>query len=563
MTKVWVVGTKFLHERKVSESVLNCAFITTEDIAIKQGHIFDWFMEMLMLGVGVGSDTKGKGALMINAPHESNTNTYIIPDTREGWAKSVGLLFDSYVSIDNRTLLFDYSQIRPKGEKIKGFGGIASGPEPLIKLHEQIRTFLNKNIGSPITSRTIVDIFNAIGACVISGNVRRSAEIIIGDPDDEEFINLKNYELNPDRAEFGWTSNNSLFTKLGTDYSRYTQRILDNGEPGFVWMENAQKYGRMGELMADNGIGVNPCAEQILANKEMCLLAEIYMNNHTDLYDYLRTIKFAYLYAKTISLTYEWISDPESRQIMTQNRRIGLSNTGVAQFMAQNGVDELTQWLDTGYRYTKHYDQHYSKWLGINESIRVTTSKPSGSVSLLAGSTPGIHHPHSEYYIRRVRLQNETPLLKVLQNAGFYTEPDVYSANTSVVEFPIHAGDNIRSEREISIWEQLEINALVQKYWSDNAVSVTIKIDPKKTDSKEIAHALDYYQYRLKSVSMLPETEGGAYAQMPYEAITKEKYESVLSNINFYPLVNLSEAMTPGSKMYDLYCDGQACEIKQ
>lgn len=385
---------------------------------------------------------------------------------------------------------------------------------------------------------------------------------MIGDPSDEEFANLKNYQENPERAEWGWTSNNSLFAELGMDYSKFAQRILDNGEPGFVWMENAQKYGRMDELKPDNGVGVNPCAEQILANKELCLLTEIYINNHTDLYDYLRTIKFAYLYAKTISLTYEWITDPESRKIMTQNRRIGLSNTGVAQFLAKYGIHKLIEWLDTGYKYTQHYDEHYSGWLAVNQSIRTTTSKPSGSVSLLSGSTPGIHHPHSEYYIRRVRLQNDSPLLRVLQNAGFYTEADAYSANTSVIEFPVHAGDNIRAEGDLTIWEQLEINALVQKYWSDNSVSVTIKVNPNKTDAKEIAKALEYYQYRLKSVSMLPEVDGGAYAQMPYETISKERYEEMLAKIDFYPLTNLAEAMTPGSKMYDMYCDGSACEIK-
>lgn len=168
---LWLVGTPFLHERKVSEATLNCAFISTQDIATKQGHTFEWFMEMLMLGVGVGADTKGSGTVMVNAPDPNRTHTYIIEDSREGWSKSVGYLFDSYVSHDNRTMIFDYSVIRPKGERIKGFGGVASGPEPLIKLHEQMRVFLNNNNGKPLTSRTIVDIFNAIGACVISGNV--------------------------------------------------------------------------------------------------------------------------------------------------------------------------------------------------------------------------------------------------------------------------------------------------------------------------------------------------------------------------------------------------------
>lgn len=558
---LWMIGTPFIHERKISEAALNCAFITTEDIEYAGGEIFEWFMEMLMLGVGVGADVKGAGKIDVRNPSDDQVIVHVVDDSREGWAASVRELVDSYLVRGYGKVNFDYSEVRKKGEKIRGFGGVASGPAPLIQLHDRVRSYLDSNIGQGITSRTIADIFNAIGACVVAGNIRRSAEILLGEPGDSDFAGLKDYENNPERADIGWTSNNSLFAKVGMDYSEFTQKIMSNGEPGFVWMENARKYGRMGELQEDNGVGVNPCSEQILASKEMCLLTEIYMNRHEDLYDFLRTIKFAYLYAKTISLTYEWIRDKESRDIMTKNRRIGLSVTGVAQFIASDGIDSLVEWLDTGYEYAKHYDTRYSKWLKVNKSIRVTTVKPSGSVSLLSGSTPGVHHPQSEYYIRRVRLQDGSDILKVLQNAGFYTEPDSYSENTWVVEFPVHVGEGVVSEKDLSIWEQLEINALMQKHWSDNSVSVTIKVDPKKTTARELESALNLYQYRLKSVSMLPDVEEGAYAQMPYEEITKEKYQEMIEKIDMLPLTNLGEAMSPGSKMYDLYCDGQACVI--
>lgn len=573
---MWLVGTPFIHERRVSEALNNCGFITTEDIAERRGRIFEWFMEMLMLGVGVGSDVKGAGKVFVGTPEDfGEIDPYVIPDTREGWAKSVKILFNSYIynTKDGYQLLndgfntsikvyFDYSQLRPKGAPIKGFGGTSSGPEPLIKLHERITEYMDKNCGEYLTGRTIVDIFNAIGACVIAGNVRRSAEIMFADFGDEEFLNLKNYEINPERAEVAWASNNSFIAPIGSDYNTIVERIYSNGEPGLYWLSNAQKYGRMGEEMQDNAIGGNPCLEQPLANKELCNLVEVYMNRHDDLYDYLRTLKFAYLYGKTMTLTYEWISDKDTRDIMKQNRRIGLSNTGVAQFLAKTNINALITWLDNGYKYVRHYDKRYSMWFDINESIRVTTVKPSGSVSLLGGATPGVHHPISPYYIRRIRLQEGTDLVNVLQNAGFNVEKDAYSDNTVCVEFPIYVGEDVKKEKDLSIWEQFELTAMMQKYWSDNAVSVTIKIDPNNTKKSDIVSALNYYQYRLKGVSLLPEPESGAYVQMPYQSITKELYDEMVSAIDFAPLQNLGRTLNKNDKLYEVYCTTEACEYR-
>lgn len=573
---LWLLGTEFIHERKVSEALQNCAFISTQNIAEDRAEIFRWFMEMLMLGVGVGSDVRGAGKVFVGEPEDfGNMNPIVIPDTREGWAESVKILINSYLygskneytsavrGIMNSTkVYFDYSLIRAKGAPIKGFGGTSSGPEPLIKLHERVREYMDKNCGEYITTRTIVDICNAIGGCVVAGNVRRSAEIMFADINNAEFRDLKNYEKNPERAEIGWASNNSVFAKVGDDYSAVAHTILNNGEPGLYWLENAQTNGRMGHPMPDNAIGGNPCLEQPLAHKELCNLVEVYMNNHDDLYDYLRTLKFAYLYGKSMTLTYEWIKDDDTREIMKQNRRIGLSNTGIAQFLAKNGMATLVKFLNTGYDNVRHYDKRYSLWLGINESIRVTTVKPSGSVSLLAGATPGLHHPHSEYYIRRIRLQENTDLVKILQNAGFTVEKDAYSDNTMCAEFPVHAGNHIRNEKDLGLWQQFEIAAALQTYWSDNAVSVTIKIDPASTKAQDIVDVLDHYQHRLKGVSLLPEPDGGAYVQMPYEAISQEVYEKMLSAINLEPLQHLGKALNKNDKLYEIYCSNDSCEIR-
>ena len=176
-------------------------------------------MDASMLGVGVGFDTKGAGEIVVKGvDKDRQPQTFQIPDTREGWVESVKLLLESYFH-GQAPVEFDYSVVRPAGVPIKGFGGVSSGPEPLQEVHESITEVLEKNSGEPITITTIVDIMNLIGKCVVAGNVRRTAEIVFGEPDNEEYLDLKNYKVNPHRDQYGWTSNNSVFAELGMDYT--------------------------------------------------------------------------------------------------------------------------------------------------------------------------------------------------------------------------------------------------------------------------------------------------------------------------------------------------------
>ena len=190
---LFMMGTPFVHERKVSESLLSCAFVSTKNIAIERGNIFSWITNMLMLGVGVAYNTFGAGTLTPQEPLPFQ-NIYKIPDSREGWSESIKLLFNSYFD-QNAKVDFDYKKIRPKGEPIKGFGGIASGPEPLIQCHSRIREYMNKNIGKSLTSRTIIDIANAIGACVIAGNVRRCLPYYANVQTTNGFKKIENIEI--------------------------------------------------------------------------------------------------------------------------------------------------------------------------------------------------------------------------------------------------------------------------------------------------------------------------------------------------------------------------------
>ena len=282
-------------------------------------------------------------------------------------------------------------------------------------------------------------------------------------------------------------------------------------------------------------------------------LVESFPDRHDNLEDYKRTLKFAYLYAKTVTLgNTHW---PETNRVMLRNRRIGCSVSGVAQFLAKNGIEQLRVWLEDGYKTIQEYDENYSNWLCIPRSIKTTSVKPSGSVSLLAGATPGMHFPESRFYIRRVRMSKNSTLIEPLRKAGYVIEPASGEEEQSVaVEIPVDVGDGVRVLKEVSMWEQLALAAFLQKYWSDNQVSSTITFDPA-TEGPQIEYALNFYQYQLKGISFLPRKEYGAYKQMPYEAITEEQFKlksKDLKKVNFKKVTNEKANV-------EVFCDGDTC----
>jgi len=556
---LWAMGTALTEEKGLYATLNNCAFVSTDTLKDDIAKPFTFLMDASMLGVGVGFDVKGAGLITVKGPNKNRAiETYIIPDTREGWIESVKLLIESYF-LGTQALEFDYHQIRPEGLPIKGFGGITSGPEPLKESHELIKKILEREVNSPISATAIVDIMNILGKCVVSGNVRRTAEIVFGDPDDDEYLDLKNYEVNPERESYGWTSNNSIYAQLGMDYGPICERTKSNGEPGFAWLENMKHYGRMCDPRNGHDIraaGGNPCLEQTLESYELCCLVETFPNNHDNLDDYLKTLKYAYLYAKTVTLgKTHW---PETNRVMLRNRRIGCSVSGIAQFISSGGLDKLKDWLNEGYEAIKNYDTLYSEWFAVPKSIKTTSVKPSGTVSLLAGATPGVHHPESRFYIRRLRLSNHSPLLEPLEKAGYKIEPAFGSEKTTIViEVPVDAGAGIRTAKELTVWEQLSLAAFMQRYWADNQVSCTVTFNPE-TESDELQYALDYFQYQLKGISFLPRSKAGAYRQMPYEEITEEQYNKMtnkLQKLNFRK-VEGNEAIV------DKFCNTDRCEIQ-
>lgn len=599
---LWAMGTPITEKIRAFAALNNCAFVSTIDCGVEGHEIERSFyvgMEMLMFGIGVGFDTRGAANnVKVYAPipgcDDVNStklvddgSIFVVPDSREGWVESVRLQLHSYFTPNQREVSFDYSLVRPAGQPLRTFGGTSGGPKPLQDLHVALKKTLDARVGNCLTVTDIADIFNHIGMCVVAGNIRRSAEIAFGLNHDEEFMNLKNYDLNPQRAMYGGASNNTILCEQGDDYTRAAELVRKNGEPGVCWLGNMRNYSRMGRApdMSDlRAMGGNPCLEQTLEPYEVCCLVETFPHHHLadgmsleeSKADYLRTLKFAYLYAKTVTLgKTKWV---ETNRVMMRNRRIGCSVTGIAQFIARTNEnwDVLRKWLDQGYDRVQYYDEVYSKWLCIPRSIKTTSVKPSGTVSLVAGCTPGIHYPEARFYLRRKTFAKNDPrdaaIVELLRENGYIVEQSVYSESAWSVAVPIDAGAGVRPQAEVSMWEQLSLAAFMQKHWSDNQVSATISFDEQ--EGKDIGRALQVFQSQLKGVSFLSK-DTGAYEQKPYTAITEERYNELMSQckpitsamlydlVDKIDLANIEAGVKPVQPAPERFCDGDRCVLVQ
>jgi hypothetical protein len=565
---LWVMGTPLVNEYRNSAALQNCAFVSTLEMTKNNpGKPFGFLMEASMLGVGVGFDNRGaEKSFTIYAPGEEVVHQ--VQDSREGWVESVVLLINSYLKQNQLKYKFDYSLVRPAGTPIKTFGGTAAGHASLERLHNYITNMFANRAGELLTRKDIADIGNLIGVCVVSGNVRRSAELLIGSIDDQEFLDLKNAEVFPERNSYdakspgwAWMSNNSVAVSVGADLDKIVPGIALNGEPGVLWMDVSKKYGRLADPENNKDwriSGYNPCAEQSLESYECCTLVETYLNRHDSLEDYKRTLKFAYLYAKTVTLLpTHW---EETNAIMQRNRRIGTSMSGVANFADIHGLPILREWMDSGYQVIKEYDNSYSEWLGVRESIKTTTVKPSGTVSILAGESPGVHWtPGGTFFLRAIRFANSDPMLPLFVMANYKVEPASESPDaTSVVFFPVKSLAR-RAEKDVTIFEKMALAATAQRYWSDNSVSVTVSFDPE-TEAKHVGTVLHMYDGQLKTVSFLP-SGNFVYPQMPYTQITEEEYEEATKKLFPIDFAGVYAGMAADA-IGEAYCTTDACEIK-
>ena len=985
----------------LSDNILtgNCAVVSTKDINFDFAGPFVWLMDMSMLGVGCSFTTEGSGKVEIKEPKISENFTFTVHDSKEGWCELIEMVLQSYVGKNVLPSKIDYSKIRPKGAPVKTFGGVCPGYEPLELCVKDLKEVLDNRIGEYITTTDIVDIMNICGKCVVSGGIRRTAELSLSDHSDTDYIEMKNPEKHHDKLmRWRWASNNSVIANVGMDYDKLIEHTKINGEPGYVYLDNMRKYGRMkdglqyndmdavacnpcltgdtlitvadgrnhvrideiedgtlvyciddndnlavrpirhpritgynkpiykmvlddgmeikctdnhkfrttdneykelkylrpgdslsvlhkyiptketksrsdqynsvsykdpiyyehklvaeylygekfssskihihhkdgnklnnnlnnivikdsfehlsehssgennsnfsnisneklidegkklcktlgrrfsnrewmnfaeknnypisfssyrentlgnistfskycakevgidlpdvdirilnkykkaiddgydafidesytkqsklrvskncetcgnkfhveyrrreqsycshkcnknpivnyekminGQKLANknrkeklkkeqakvytqllyekkNGIiykkdwqekckelGISPeisrksspftswndlkeysnkfnhricsiefigyenvwngtvddyhnfflggrksitkygrekvcycnsaqCGEQALEDRELCTLCETFPTSHDNKEDFMHTLKYAYLYAKTVTLVPT--HNERTNQVMLRNRRIGLSLSGIVDTFVKFGRRNFLNWCDEGYGYIKELDNKYSRWLCIPSSIKVTTTKPSGTISLLPGVSPGIHYPHSEYYLRRIRVPETSPLVQRLRDANIPNEPTKYNDNNIVFSFPCKTENYKKGKSEVTMWEQMENAAALQYYWSDNNISQTVTVKPDELD--QIKDVLELYETRIKTVSFLP-LSNHQYVQAPYEEITEEEYNEMKSKMKEIDLSDIkieepSEVNTSG-------CTNDTCEI--
>lgn len=556
---LWQLGTKTV-DRLGLPSLQNCAFVVV-DQAIRP---FTWTFEMLMLGSGVGFNIQREHVYQIPKVlkkvkierKDVNDADFIVPDSREGWVELLRRVLEASFTT-GKGFSFATHLIRSKGSPIKGFGGVASGPEDLVWGMNQINEVLNSRAGKRLRPIDCLDIMNIIGRIVVAGNVRRSAQIALGDYDDFEFLRAKRWDLGG-IPNWRAMSNNSV---ICDDTSKLPEEFWEgykgNGEPyGLINLEAARRMGRTGELEYPDPdvMGFNPCAEQSLANYETCCLAEIYLPNIESLGELLEVTRLLYRINKH-SLAIKCVV-PETEDIVHQNMRMGIGITGYLQ-----ATEEQKQWLSSAYTYLRVYDKEYSLHKGFNPSIKLTTVKPSGTLSLLAGVTSGAHPGYSQFYIRRIRMASDSPIVDVVRSHGYPVE---YQRNfdgtedhsTVVVSFPCKFPEGTKLANDMTAIDQLEVIQRLQKEWSDNAVSVTIYY--RKDELDAIREWLNANYVNVKSVSFLLHNEHG-FDQAPLEEITKQKYTELSASVktisSFDDVINLDD-------MDISDCDGGACPVR-
>lgn len=535
---LWQLGTSNV-ERLGGDSLQNCWCVAIDE-PIRP---FCFAFNELMLGGGVGYNItpefvfglpKVKHGVNVKRVNSDDVD-FIVPDNREGWVRLLGRVLKVFFHT-GKSFTYSTRCIRPKGTPIKTFGGIAAGSEDLVAGIDQIAEILKKRSGKKIQPIDALDIMNIIGNIVVSGNVRRASELALGLPKDTEFANAKNWQRGT-VPNWRCMSNNSFI--LSSVEELPSSYLEEDGEIyGIVNLETCRKYGRLidGETNADSGvIGVNPCGEIPLESYEACNLAEIFLPNIESKEMLLEIASLLYKVCKSI-LQLPFL-DERTEEVIRRNQRMGISLSGILQSSFRRDFsifDEL-------YKAIKVWDNAYSRSIGAKESIKITTIKPSGTLSLLAGVTPGIHPSFASHYVRRVRMASNDPLVEICKEHGYEVEPAYeldgsIRANTCIVSFPIATPEGTVIAKQLSAIDQLQLQKDFQTYWADNSISITVYYE--KEEIPAIRKWLQENFNSIKTVSFLPRSEH-KFAQAPMEEISKEQYNQLMEKAK--PITKVEE----------------------
>jgi len=519
--------------------------------------------DLLMLGGGVGMSVEHRFTSMLPKikrdviiQHKPTKDAdFIIPDSREGWCEITRRVLEAFF-VTGRSFSYSTYCLRGSGELIKGFGGMASGPLPLIKFIENLSSILSARAGTHLRPIDAADLITCTGEMVVSGNVRRSAIIILGDCWDKEYLKAKRWDLGL-LPSYRSCANYSVVCDDYEDLHPLFWKTFEQGEAfGIVNRKAIRKYGRTGELKPDTAEGVNPCAEATLEANEPCNLQEIALPNLESEDEFIRAAVLMHRYGKRVTM--EKYHHAEIQEVIDRNRRVG---TGITGCLASPLFTPAI--LDRAYAAIQKENVAYSKELGIPASIRTTVVKPSGTVSkvLDMDGYEGIHAAFSRWIIQRIRFAANDALIPLLRAAGHHIEPvkrldGTLDHGTLVVDFYVRAPEGSPvADEDWDTWKQLDIYKLAQRHWSDQSVSVSVYY--KRDEIKKIKDWIRDNLKETKSISFLCHNDHG-FVQAPKEKITEAQYEQLSKDIKPLDIDMIGE----GGEISGLECEGGICPVK-
>ncbi len=544
----------------------NCSYIP-----IDNPKAFDEILYILMNGTGVGFSVErqyvDKLPTIPDREFEKTDDVVSVADSKEGWARGFKDLISYLYTC--RIPKINVSKVRPAGERLKTFGGRASGPQPLVNLFDFVIEKFKGARGRKLNTMECHDIACKTGEVVVVGGVRRSALISLSNLSDQRLRVAKSgawWDTNPERA----LANNSVVYTEKPDAGIFMKEWLalyesKSGERGIFNRVSAQEKAREnGRRNGDYDFGTNPCSEIILRPNQFCNLTEVVvrpMDTEATLHDKIEVATILGTIQATLTdfgyLRKRWQTNTE------EERLLGVSLTGIMDNSIINRRRErLPEILKSMRNKAVVTNKEWSDKLGIPQSTAITCVKPSGTVSQLVDSASGIHARHNPYYIRTVRGDNKDPLTEFMKEQGIPNEPDVMKPDhTTVFSFPMSCSDTAIYRNDMSAIEQLEIWKCYAQHWCEHKPSVTISV--KESEWVNVGNwCWDNFDY-LSGVSFLPFSDH-TYQQAPYQDIDKEQYESLQSKmpekIDWSKLQDFEkEDNTRGSQ--ELACTAGSCEL--
>jgi ribonucleoside-triphosphate reductase len=542
----------------------NCSYLH-----IDSPRSFDELMYVLMCGTGVGFSVErnfiNKLPEIAETFHKTDS-LIVVSDSKIGWASAFRELIAMLYA--GKIPQWDVSRVRGSGERLKTFGGRASGPEPLIDLFNFCIEVFQKAKGRKLTSIECHDIVCKIADIVVVGGVRRSALISLSNLSDQRMAKAKSGDWWRNEGQRALANNSVAYTEK-PDFQSFLsemQTMYESkaGERGIFSRVAAQKIaGRNGRRDADQDFGTNPCSEIILRSNQFCNLSEVVVRAD----DTLKTLKAKVEVAAMIGTLQATLTDFRYlRNVWKKNTEeealLGVSMTGIMDHpVIGSASDKTVEWLEELKNVAIKVNKKWAEKLGINQSTAITAVKPSGTVSQLVDSASGIHPRFSKHYIRRVRSDKKDPLAIFMEAKGFPVEQDVMSPSSSVFSFPVQAPKSSTTVKQVGAMQQLALWKTYQNHWCEHKPSITVYY----TDSEflQVAQWIwDNFDI-CSGISLLPVSDH-VYQQAPYEDINADEYKRLLAEmpkgVDWNDLVHFEqEDNTTGSQ--ELACVGGACEI--